>query len=108
MNIEISRRPFWRFINKKFNGMVHNYHVLSVISILFDEITQDLKDGKRIKINNLGTLFIFKTMPKKYHSVVHRKIMMSAEGKILKFEISKELKKKLIEFLDLDKTFGDD
>lgn len=60
----ISKRCLWRLINKKIKRLIHNYHVFSIISILFEEIIKDLIDGKSIKIHNFGILELVKTKPK--------------------------------------------
>lgn len=104
----ISKRDLWRYVNKKLNKTIHHYHVLSVISILFDEIVKDLKADKPIKIFNFGTLYLKKTKPRKYHSVVFRKIMQSKGHKIMKLSLSEKIRKKLCSLLDLDATFKDD
>lgn len=103
MNIEITKRDFWRYINKKIKKIVHHQHVLNIISILFEEMILDLKNDKEIKIFNLGTLFLQKNNSKKYYDVRFQKIMESKPAKILKFVPSKKFKKKLVSRIDLDK-----
>lgn len=61
MPITISKRDLWRYVNRKIKRLIHHYHVFSVISLLFDEMVQDLRDGKEIKIANLGILVLKKT-----------------------------------------------
>lgn len=101
----ISKRCLWRLINKKIKRLIHNYHVFSIISILFEEIIKDLIDGKSLKIHNFGTLELVKTKPKKYHDVRFKKVMESKGNMIMKFSLARKIKKKLCSNLDINKTF---
>jgi nucleoid DNA-binding protein len=104
----VSKRVFWRYVNLKIKRIIHHYHVFSVISILFEEMLKDLKQGKEIKIFNLGTLYLKETKPRLYHDVNKRQVVLSDKHKILKFRLTPKLKKRLSESLDIDKTFKDD
>jgi nucleoid DNA-binding protein len=103
----IDKRRFWRYVNKKINHLINHAHVLSVISILFEEILKDLKDGKQIKIRNLGTLILQRTKPRKYYNVVFQQIMQSESHQILRFKLATPIHKILRALLDINKTFSD-
>ena len=102
MNIEISKRLFWRYVNIKLNRAVHSYHVFAIISILFEEIIEDLKKSKQIKIFNFATISLNETKPKKYFDVRYQKIMESKGGRLIKIDLSKKIKRKLVQYLDVD------
>lgn len=104
MNKEISKKIFWRFVNKKINRAIHHYHVFAVISLLFEEIVKDLLSNKKIKIFNFCTISLEKNNPKKYFDVRFQKIMISKGSNLIKIELSKKLKKKLVNSLDVDAT----
>lgn len=106
--ISIDRRILWRFVNKKINRVVHHFHVLSVINILFDEILKDLKDDKELKIHNLGTIQLKNMPPRRYHDVTLHKIMEAKGRKVLRFFLTESIRKKLTSSIDIDKTFKDD
>lgn len=105
--LSINKRTIWRFINLKIKRSIHHYHVFSIISILFEEIIQDLKKGKDIKIFNFGTLSFKETKPRRYFDVRYQKIMLSKSHRIMKFSLTKKIKKRICELLDIEKTFGD-
>lgn len=107
MEDNVSRRDFWKFVNSKSKN-IHFYHIGAVINILFEEIAQDLKAGKPLKIHNFGEIILQEMKPKKYHDVRYHKVMWSAGTKMLKFIVAPLLRKKLCSALDLDKTFKDD
>jgi nucleoid DNA-binding protein len=104
----ISKLNFWRYVNKKIKRSIHHYHVYSVITILFEEMLIDLKQGKEIKIFNLGTLSLGTTKPRKYYDVRFQKVMQSAGHRILRFILAPLLSKKLRALLDIEKTFPDE
>lgn len=108
MSLSIDKRKLWHYVNLKLNRMIHHYHVLSVITILFDEMLKDLKNGKKIKIMNFGTLMLKDLKPRKYFDVRHQKVMQSTGNRIMRFVLVAPLRKKMTEHLDLDKTLKDD
>ena len=103
----ISKRNLWRYVNQKIKRTIHHYHVFSVITILFEEMLIDLKNGKDVKIFNFGTLSLQKTNPRKYFDVRFQKIMQSEGHRILRFILAPVIRKKLKNLLDIDKSFGD-
>jgi|SRR6185369_13622413 nucleoid DNA-binding protein len=106
--LSISKRKLWHYINRKIHRLVHHYHVLGIITILFDEIIKDLKQGRAIKIFNFGTLSLKQMKPRRYFDVRHQKVMLSPGRKILRFTLATALRKKLVNNLDVDKTLKDD
>jgi nucleoid DNA-binding protein len=104
MSSSISKRDLWRYVNRKIKRLLHRYHVLAVINILFEEILKDLRQGKSIKIVNLGTITLQPTKPRWYHNVRLRQMVLSPGHRIMRFLLAPSIHKKLVSFLDLDKT----
>lgn len=102
----ISKRSLWRYVNRKINRAIHHYHVFGVMTILFEEIVKDLKQGKEIDIFNLGVLSLHQTKPRKYYDFRYQKVMQSKGRRILKFKLSSSVNKKLRKLLDIEKTFS--
>lgn len=105
MSQSISKRDLWHYVNRKIKRTVHRYHVFAVISILFEEMIKDLRQGKDIKIANLGTITLQPTKPRWYHHVTLRKMMLSPGRHVMRFLLAKPIHKKLVKSLDLDKNF---
>lgn len=101
----VSKRNLWHYVNLKIKRTIHRFHVFAVISILFEEMLKDLRQGKSIKIINLGAITLQPTKPRWYHHVRFRRMVLSPEHRILRFVLTKKLHKKLVKFLDLDRTF---
>lgn len=106
--VNVTKRIFWRYVNLKIKRVIHHYHVFSVISILFEEMLKDLKQGKEINIFNLGSLVLKETKPRLYHDVNKKQVVLSEKRKILKFKLARKLKKRLTGNIDIDRTFKDD
>lgn len=107
MSLSISKRDLWHYVNRKIKRLIHHYHVFSVISILFEEMVNDLRAGKEIKIANLGTLVLKNTPPRRYHDVRYHKMMESPGHRIMRFFLAKPIRKKLCNSLDLDVKLKD-
>lgn len=104
----VTKRGLWRYVNRKINRLIHHAHVLSVITILFEEMILDLKSGKEINIHNFGKLSLQETKPRYYHDVRYNQVMQSESHRILRFKLAPPIRKKLRALLDIDKTFKDD
>lgn len=107
-DISISKRNLWRYVNKKIKRSIHHYHVFSIISILFEEMLVDLKNGKKIKIFNFGTLTLQNAKPRKYYDFRFQKVMQSKGNRVLRFVLANSISKKIRACLDIDKTRKDD
>ena len=103
----ISKKTLWHYVNKKINRSIHHSHVLSVISILFEEILEDFKSGKPIDVLNFGKIELKYMKPRTYFNVIHQKLMVSSGRKILRFKLPTSLKKKICKYIDTEKTFLD-
>ena len=100
----LNRKILWKKVCKKINGSVNSKHVYAIISLLFDEMQKDLKDGKKIKINNLFTLSLKDGSSKKHYNYVLKKITESKTRKKILINISPKLRDKIIYYFDLDET----
>ncbi len=105
-NKSIDKRTLWRFVNKKIQRSIHHYHVFSVITILFDELINDLKAGKSVKVFNFGSILLKDLNGRKYYDIHKKEIVMSKRHKIIRFILDKKIHKKLINLLDFNKTFN--
>lgn len=107
-SLSVSKRDLWRFVNNKIKHLIHHYHVFAVITILFEEMIKDLKQGKSIRVVNLGTISLFTTKSRWHHHVNLRRMVLSPGHRVLRFVLTPTIHKKLVEFLDLDKTLKDE
>lgn len=105
-DLSISKRILWRYVNKKINRTIHHFHVFGVITILFEEIVKDLKNGKDIKIFNFGTFSLKTNKPRRYHDVRFNQVMLSKERNMISFSLAPRVRKIICKYLDLDKTFS--
>ena len=99
--LSIDKRSLWRYVNRKIQRVIYHYHVLSIITILFDEMLADLKKGKTIKITNFGSLSLKKMPPRKYHNVRYKRVMSSNGQNLLRLTLSPSLRKELCSHLNV-------
>lgn len=103
----IDRVILWRLVNKRLRRKVHSHHVQGVLNILFEEMAEDLKQDKVIKIHNFGTISTYFTKPKKFFDYYRN--MMRESRKIrrfLNFKMPKKLRDYIVSNIDFEKTFG--
>ena len=103
--ISISRLILWRYVSSKVKKIVECVHIISIIDILFREITNDLLEGKTIKIKNFGKLKLVDTKSRLHYDMVRKNLQKSEPKKMLKFTLADKIKNKLRDSLDIDKTF---
>jgi nucleoid DNA-binding protein len=108
----ISRRKLAGFIHDKLQGRVFHSHIFAITSLLFEEMMNDLKSGKEIKITGLGTLSLKERAPKPFFDVNFREMRISKGTRNLVFSIDPDLRAKIAFALDnppaADDTDGDD
>lgn len=107
-DLSISKYKLWKYVNKKVNRIVNRFHVLSVISILFEEMITDLKNNKKVKIFNFGEFELKKTPTRNFFNVFTRQMYTSGGFRLLKFKLNSKVRKKILSHLDVEKTFKDD
>jgi nucleoid DNA-binding protein len=104
----IDKRVLWKYVNRKIKRTIHHYHVFSIITLLFEEMLKDFKQGKEIKIFNLGTIVLKEMKPRRYHDVTKNEVVLSGKHKILRFTLMSKIRNKLCKHLNIDTTFKDD
>lgn len=103
----VSKVRLQKYVHSKLNRIFHSFQILNVITILFEEMLQDLQNGKEIEIHNLGIIRIQKTKPRLHCNIAkENKQILSKGSKKLTFQMPYRIKKRLRGMLDLDKTYG--
>ena len=62
----IGKRDFLTILRKRLDYFVNHMHIAAVVSILLDEIVNELRAGRDIKIGNFATLSLRKNKSKKF------------------------------------------
>ncbi len=100
----IDRRMLAKHIAKQIN--LDFKHVESVLSILIDEISKDIKNKGVIKIGNFGEIFMRFLGGRKRFNVATKEFSKSKDSSAIHFFIFKKMSKFIIKHLDLEKTYG--
>jgi nucleoid DNA-binding protein len=103
----IIKRVLHEHVHLRLRGFFHRFQVLDVLTILLEEMIRDLKEGKEIKIHNLGTLQLVKTKPRMHCDITQGNRSVLSKGSWrLQFQLLDRIAKRLRGLIDLDKTFG--
>jgi nucleoid DNA-binding protein len=94
------------YLHKKLKQDIAKHHIEAVLSILLDEISNELKRGGAIVIKNFGRLFLKTMKPREHHNVVSGERVVSPGKRVLRLRLEEKIRKYLLKRLDIDKTFG--
>ena len=104
----IDKRVFASKVAQKINRIVGMAHVNSIINLLCESLAKELEESGEFDVPNLGTFERHKTKPKKYFNVLEQEMKVSEGNNLIKFKLSRKLKKKISKHIDLEKTIGED
>ena len=91
-----NKTTLWKFVSKQINHKIHRLHVMSVVSILLEELIRELKLGNKINIGNFGTFELRELRPKKVRNIATKQIKFVGKTKALRLKLSKKLLKYLL------------
>lgn len=101
----INKLQFVSIVAKKLNHRLSFMHIANVISLFLDEWGRQLQIKEKINIPNFGVFKIEKTKPRKYHNINKKRFAVSTGKSLIKIRLSRSLRNKIVENLDLIKTF---
>jgi nucleoid DNA-binding protein len=107
MTLSIEKVDLAKYVNAKLKQISY-VHIVSVMSILFEEIVVDLLNGKDIEIHKFGTLSLVQMADRKYLDYRFKEIMEAKGKKAMRFFLARKIKKILCQAVDLDRLFFDD
>lgn len=87
--------------------IIPKLHIVGVLNILYDELDQEFRAGKKVRIGNFGFFIVKKQAPRPFINVATGIKAMSKGNKNLKFILFQVFKKILTKNLDIAKTFPD-
>ena len=108
--INIDKQNIIEYINKSLkdsNINISHNHIESVLNIFIEEFISLLLEKKKIRFNNFGTFKIKKRGARKVKSIFTKEFKIAKETNKIYFFLSENIKKILIENLDIEKTLQD-
>jgi nucleoid DNA-binding protein len=99
--VATDKHKIWSSIHKKLKH-IRRQHIISVVSILIDELVKELKIGGNIKITNFGVLKLKNYKPRIIPNVVLGKLNITKASKSLRLKLSRKLSKYLTD-INLEK-----
>ena len=101
----LNKRKLSFIVAKKFNQTIHYTHVANIISMFIDEFMIELQQKEQINISNFCNFRLEKSKPRKFHNVYKQRFAVSSGKPLLKIKLSKSLRNRIIQNMDLIKTF---
>lgn len=101
----INKHKLIGLVAKKINHEIHYKHVANVISLFTDEFMFELRAKKAIHIPNFCSFRLEQSKPRKYHNINKRRFSISTGKTLIKIKLSPSLRNKIVENLDILKTF---
>lgn len=108
MNKSITRLILAKLVSKKLRKGISHSHINPIISILFEEINNDLMQGDEVKIGKFLTIKLVKTNPRRHMNIWTQKISWSKGRFLLRMNIQSGLLKLIKKHLDVEKSFKND
>lgn len=101
----INKRKLTFLIAKKLEHQIHHIHIANILSLFIDEFIIELQKKQKIDIPNFCSFRLEKTKPRKFHNIQKRRMSISTGKPLLKIKLSRSLRNKIVQNLDLIKTF---
>ncbi len=101
----LNKRNLSFLVAKKLNHTIHHIHIANVISMFIDEFMIELQQKEQINISNFCSFKLEKSKPRKFHNVRKRRFAVSSGTSLLKIKLSRSLRNRIIQNMDLIKTF---
>ena len=108
--LNVDKQKIIEYINKSLknsNINISHNHIESVLNIFIEEFISLLLEKKKIRFNNFGTFKIKKRGARKVQSIFTKEFKIAKETNKIYFFLSENIKKILIENLDIEKTLQD-
>lgn len=94
--MKINKHKLISYIQKDIDYAVSRIHLVSIISILIEELLAEIRNKKKLNIKNFGTFRISELMPRKIRSIKTGQIKFVRKVKILRFRLSKGISKYIL------------
>lgn len=103
----MSKKQLKSAVNKNLNKLVKLIDTVAIIDILIDEIYKDFAAGKSLSVFNFGKFVIMPAKPRKHFERISRTVKISPGSNRVTFTFTNKVRKKLLQLIDLDKSFKD-
>lgn len=108
LNSLISRAKLYALVYLKLNQQIEYQHVRNVISILFEEIGNELFKKGKFVIDNFGSLTLKRMKPRNFYNYQTKQLQKSKGNNIVRFQLFNKLRLIILSNLDIARTFEDD
>ena len=101
----IKKARLVELVEKRIPIKVDPLHIASIISILSEEICQDIVSKGKFTIKNFGTFILRQVPSRKFFNFQTQQVEQSVGNKQFQFRLTKSLRKLICDNINIDKTF---
>ena len=101
----LNKNKLTLLVAQKLQHSIHQKHIANVISMFIDEFMIELQQKEEINISNFCNFKLERSSPRKFHNVQKRRFAISSGKPLLKIKLSRSLRNRIIQNMDLIKTF---
>jgi nucleoid DNA-binding protein len=101
----LNKRKLSFIIAKKLNHTIHHIHIANIISLFVDEFMNQLEQKEKINVPNFCTFKLETNKPRRFYNIKKRRFAVSTGTLRMKVKLSRSLRNRIIQNMDLMKTF---
>ena len=101
----VCKQVLSRFISAKLKGAVHKYAIMSIISILIEEMLIDIRQFKEIDIFNFCSIKLKRTSQKEFSRYIDKVRAIGSNNKLY-ISINNDIKQFLLSRIDEEKIIN--
>lgn len=102
LDVGVNRTELLNYIFLKLNSSIERPHIKAIISVLFEEILNDMIEFKELKINNLGIIHLKNFAARFRGNIITNEKTLGRDYNKLTIKFTKEIIKKLKSLIDPD------
>lgn len=104
---KIRKRYLAQLVANKLDIEIDRRHIVSIITILFEEIMKDILTKGQFVITNFGKFLFGRSPSRKFFNFQTGKVEQSVGNNKLKFQLNEQLKRNILNQIDVERTFKD-
>ena len=90
--MNFGKQEFWVLLRRNLKHSIHYLHIFGVLTVLLDEMKNDLLADKEIPVKNFGILKLKRRKERRFRNVFTGKICFATPKNSMTFDIADRLK----------------
>ncbi len=106
LKMKIKKKYLAQVVSNKLDIEIDRRHIISIITILFEEIVKDIFTKGHFIIGNFGKFIFGRSPSRKFFNFQTGQVEQSVGNNILKFKLNEQLKRDILKQIDIERTFN--